>query len=121
MYFVGIASLIVAMGVTWMVTPATIRLGRYLGAVDLPGGRKIHLQPIPRIGGLAVFSGFLAGLAFAAIATGIVPSTLSRVRYRICSVPAGRSVQLQARLGMGSPRGVRVTVPTGGSFLTREW
>ena len=37
--------MIVAMGVTWMVTPAAIRLAHYLGAVDLPGGRKIHLHP----------------------------------------------------------------------------
>jgi len=79
MYFVGIASMIVAMAVTCMVTPLTIRLGRHLGAVDLPGGCKVHLHPIPRIGGLAVFSGFLAGLAFAALATGSVPSTLSKV------------------------------------------
>jgi UDP-GlcNAc:undecaprenyl-phosphate GlcNAc-1-phosphate transferase len=79
MYFVGIACLIVAMGVTWMVTPLTIQLGRRMGAVDLPGGRKIHRQPIPRIGGLAVFAGFFAGLAFAAVATGSFPSTLSKV------------------------------------------
>jgi len=71
--------MIVAMGVTWMVTPGAIRLARYLGAVDLPGGRKIHLRPIPRIGGLAVYAGFLAGLVFAAIATGNVPTSLSKV------------------------------------------
>lgn len=79
MYFVGIACMIVAMGVTWMVTPGAIRLASYLGAVDLPGARKIHLQPIPRIGGLAVYAGFLAGLGFAAFATGSVPSSLSNV------------------------------------------
>jgi UDP-GlcNAc:undecaprenyl-phosphate GlcNAc-1-phosphate transferase len=66
----GIASLIVAMGACWIVTPAIIALGRRLDAVDRPGARKIHAQPIPRIGGLAVFIGFVAGLAFAAWATG---------------------------------------------------
>ena len=70
MFLVGIASFIVAMGVTWMVTPAVIRLAGWLGAIDLPGGRKTHQEPIPRIGGLAVFLGFLAGLAFGAYATG---------------------------------------------------
>jgi UDP-GlcNAc:undecaprenyl-phosphate GlcNAc-1-phosphate transferase len=68
--FVGIATVIVAAGVTWVATPGVIRLSGYLGAVDLPGGRKTHDEPMPRIGGLAVFVGFVAGLAFAAYITG---------------------------------------------------
>jgi UDP-GlcNAc:undecaprenyl-phosphate GlcNAc-1-phosphate transferase len=71
MHFVGIACLIVAMGVTWLLTPLAIRLAHGLGAVDRPGQRKVHREPIPRIGGLAVFGGFLAGLLFAAWATDI--------------------------------------------------
>jgi UDP-GlcNAc:undecaprenyl-phosphate GlcNAc-1-phosphate transferase len=65
MLFVGVASLIVAMGVTWLVTPLVIRIAPWLGAVDQPGDRKIHHDPVPRIGGLAVFVGFVAGLLFA--------------------------------------------------------
>jgi UDP-GlcNAc:undecaprenyl-phosphate GlcNAc-1-phosphate transferase len=70
MHFVGIACLVVAMGVAWVLTPPTIRLGHRLGAVDLPGKRKVHREPVPRIGGLAVYGGFVAGLLFAAWATG---------------------------------------------------
>jgi len=70
MYAVGIASLIIAAGVTWLSTPLVIRLAHRLGAVDAPGTRKVHHTPIPRIGGLAVFIGFSSGLAFAAYATG---------------------------------------------------
>jgi UDP-GlcNAc:undecaprenyl-phosphate GlcNAc-1-phosphate transferase len=77
MLFVGLASLIIAMGVTWMVTPLIARLAHALGAVDDPGGRKVHTEPIPRIGGLAVFIGFVAGLGFAAYATGATRSLLS--------------------------------------------
>jgi len=75
MELVAIACLIVAMAVTWMATPATIRLARFLGAVDLPGERKVHHSPVPRIGGLAVFFGFASGLGFAAYFTGV--STVS--------------------------------------------
>jgi len=70
MHLIGIAVTIVAMCVTWMITPAIIRLAKWLGAVDLPGARKIHVKPIPRIGGIAVYLGFLAGLIFAAWASG---------------------------------------------------
>jgi hypothetical protein len=37
--------------------------------------------------------------------------------YRICSVPAGRPVKLQARFGRSGGRSVQVTVPVGGSSL----
>ncbi len=70
MIYVGIASFLVAMGATWIATPGVIRLAQWIGAIDLPGERKTHTSPVPRIGGLAVFLGFLAGMAFAAFATG---------------------------------------------------
>lgn len=75
MHFVGIACLIIAMGATWILTPPVIRLAHLLGAVDIPGGRKIHRHPIPRIGGLAVFGGFISGMLFAAWASGVDIST----------------------------------------------
>ena len=70
MWLLGLSSIIIAMGVTWAVTPLVIRLGAGLGALDLPGGRKLHSAPVPRIGGLAVFIGFAVGLAWAAYLTG---------------------------------------------------
>ncbi|HHU83283.1 MAG TPA: undecaprenyl/decaprenyl-phosphate alpha-N-acetylglucosaminyl 1-phosphate transferase [Firmicutes bacterium] len=39
-------------------TPVWIRLGRRWGLLDLPGARKIHPEPLPFTGGLAVSSGF---------------------------------------------------------------
>ena len=72
MIYLGIVSMIVAMGVTSVLTPSVIRLAHRLGAMDLPGGRKIHGGPIPRIGGVAVYFGFVAGLASAAFLAGFL-------------------------------------------------
>lgn len=72
MFLVGFASLVVALGVTWLVTPVLIHAARYFDAVDRPGGRKTHEAPTPRIGGVAVFLGFVAGMAFAAQMTGLL-------------------------------------------------
>lgn len=36
------------------------RFASVLGIVDIPGGRKAHLQPIPLVGGLAIFVALLA-------------------------------------------------------------
>ncbi len=52
-------------------TPAAARLARRLGAVDQPSGRRIHLEPTPRLGGLALLAGFLAPvLLFLPVSTG---------------------------------------------------
>lgn len=40
---------------TLMATPVVIHLAWRLSATDSPGVRKVHSQPIPRIGGVAIF------------------------------------------------------------------
>lgn len=45
--------------VTCVITPWIRRFALRLGALDQPGQRKVHLQPMPRLGGLAVFAGFV--------------------------------------------------------------
>ena len=41
-----------------LLTPLVRTLAVWLGAVDQPGARKVHQQPTPRLGGLAVFFAF---------------------------------------------------------------
>lgn len=48
-------------GVTFVVTPIVARLAISLGIVDRPDERKLHKKPTPRMGGLAVFAGLVAG------------------------------------------------------------
>ncbi len=72
MFPLAVASLMVAMVTAWLATPVAIRLANAIGAVDRPGARKVHREPTPRIGGLAVFAGFVAGLAFAAEMSGLL-------------------------------------------------
>lgn len=43
---------------TLVLTPLVRRLALALNLVDLPGQRRVHSQPVPRLGGLAVFAGF---------------------------------------------------------------
>jgi UDP-GlcNAc:undecaprenyl-phosphate GlcNAc-1-phosphate transferase len=55
----------VAFAVVVLVTPAVGGVARLIGAVDAPGGRRLNLTPIPRLGGLALFLGiFVPSLAF---------------------------------------------------------
>lgn len=43
-------------------TPLIRRLALHLGVIDRPGGRKIHVGPIPLLGGLAIYAAFIAAL-----------------------------------------------------------
>src|SRR5262245_50212603 len=70
MWAVGLLTAAVAFGTTWLVTPWVVRLAHAWGAVDAPGPRKVHAIPTPRVGGAAVFVGFVAALAVASVATG---------------------------------------------------
>jgi UDP-GlcNAc:undecaprenyl-phosphate/decaprenyl-phosphate GlcNAc-1-phosphate transferase len=56
---------LVAFAVVVVLTPAVGAAARLWGAVDVPGGRRLNLTPIPRLGGLALFLGiFVPSLAF---------------------------------------------------------
>lgn len=54
---------LVAALVTVVLTPLVRAFALRRGLVDRPGGRKVHLQPIPRLGGLALFFGVAVTLA----------------------------------------------------------
>jgi len=41
-----------------LFTPVVRSVARKLGALDLPGGRKVHDHPIPRLGGFSIFVTF---------------------------------------------------------------
>jgi UDP-GlcNAc:undecaprenyl-phosphate/decaprenyl-phosphate GlcNAc-1-phosphate transferase len=57
---------LLALGVVLVLTPAVGRFARILGIVDQPGERRrIHLHPVPRLGGIALLLGiFVPALAF---------------------------------------------------------
>ena len=52
----------VAAAVTFAVTPVVGVLARRRGWVYLPNDRTVHQKPLPDVGGLAMFVGFLAAM-----------------------------------------------------------
>jgi UDP-GlcNAc:undecaprenyl-phosphate/decaprenyl-phosphate GlcNAc-1-phosphate transferase len=47
-----------------VTTPLTMMLGKRWGAIAYPGGRHVHKNPIPRIGGIAMYVGFWLAVIF---------------------------------------------------------
>jgi UDP-GlcNAc:undecaprenyl-phosphate GlcNAc-1-phosphate transferase len=49
----------------YVITPYTIRFARKIGALDAPKSeRKIHVNSMPRLGGLAVIIGFTVSVIY---------------------------------------------------------
>ncbi len=44
-----------------LIIPFIKRIAFHIGAIDMPGGRHIHKTPIPKLGGVGIFLGFLLG------------------------------------------------------------
>lgn len=57
-------SAIIAALVVLAATPLAARLARAVGAVDQPSDRRIHREPTPRLGGLAILAGFLVPVLY---------------------------------------------------------
>lgn len=43
------------------ITPFIKKVAMHVGAMDIPNARKVHKVPIPRLGGLGIYMGFLLG------------------------------------------------------------
>lgn len=56
---------LIAFALSWTLSPAIRRVAFHIGAVDLPGERKVHSVPIPRIGGVVIALSFAGTLAAA--------------------------------------------------------
>ena len=55
-----LASLVAALVMSFAATPVVKIFAQKVGAIDVPkDGRRMHDHPIPRLGGLAIFLGFL--------------------------------------------------------------
>ena len=55
-------SLALAFGITFYAIPVIINVSNQKRLFDLPDERKIHRNPIPSIGGLGIFAGFITAL-----------------------------------------------------------
>ena len=108
--YVAVA-LLAALVVSFLMTPVVKTFAYKVGAVDVPkDGRRMHKVPIPRLGGLAIFIGFMVSVLILggvrgngqmqSILLGSVIIVVLGVVDDICPLPAGLKfvVQIAAAL-----------------------
>ena len=66
------AAFAVALAMTW----PSIWLAHKLNIVDMPNARKVHTAPTPRVGGIAIYLGFVAGALLLGVYTRQVAAVL---------------------------------------------
>lgn len=99
---------LIPMGISLFVTPLVIRLATRIGAVDQPNERKIHRHPIPRLGGIAVYSSFF--LSFGLIH--LINPSLRGFESLVSDRRAMLTVGLALVLGLGIFDDLRPRTPT---------
>jgi UDP-GlcNAc:undecaprenyl-phosphate GlcNAc-1-phosphate transferase len=67
-----VAAFVISLVVVLITTPIVRRIGLKSGRVDLPGGRKVHSQPMVRLGGVSIFLGTFTALVLAWAMGGVV-------------------------------------------------
>jgi UDP-GlcNAc:undecaprenyl-phosphate/decaprenyl-phosphate GlcNAc-1-phosphate transferase len=61
----GMLAFFIALCASLMLAVPVRALALRVGMVDLPGPRKVHLQPIPLLGGVALYGGVMLAILFA--------------------------------------------------------
>jgi len=62
LYLRYITVFLIALVLSYIITPIIGRLGKVFNILDMPAENKLHKKPTPRIGGLAIFAGYYASL-----------------------------------------------------------
>ena len=71
------AALVCAMVVSFIMCPLVKSFAYKIGAIDVPkDSRRMHKKPVPRLGGLAIFLGFMVSILLFAE---ITPELLRKV------------------------------------------
>lgn len=61
----GLLAFLIASSASLLLVVPVRALAIRVGMVDLPGPRKVHLKPIPLLGGLAMYAGVMLAILFA--------------------------------------------------------
>ena len=104
----------VALGVTYVGTPLVRRMVVALGGVDVPEDRKVHREPTPTMGGLAMYIALIASLVAARLMPGF------RDLFRESSEPYGVAIAATILVGVGMVddlRGMRARTKLAGQML----
>lgn len=105
---------LVCAGVSFLTTPLARRVARRVGAIDVPDDRKVHREPTPSLGGLALYAALGAGILVAWV------SPAFRHLFQTSTEPLGVLIAGTAILLVGAVddvRGLRASTKLAGQVV----
>ncbi len=112
-----LATFAVAALATWRSVPALVRFAKRVGWADDPNERRLNSEPLPNVGGLAVFGGVVLALLVALL---LRPMVLDDVLVKIAVILLGGSLLVIVGFiddQYGLPASFRLLVQLGTALL----
>ena len=94
--FKYILILLFSAALSLIATPVVRRIAIRCGAIDVPGGRRVHSAPTARFGGLAVYFAIITGLLFASLTNSFVADSLLEHGWKLFALTAAATVLMVA-------------------------
>jgi UDP-GlcNAc:undecaprenyl-phosphate GlcNAc-1-phosphate transferase len=101
-----VAAFVVALAVSLSLVPLARRLAFRVGAVSRPGGRNVNVQPMPRLGGVAIFFALWAPVLLLYVVDATVHAGIGAHANRLFAMLAGAASMLLIGV-LDDVRGVR--------------
>lgn len=100
----------------WLLTPIVRDAAHGAGLLDEPAERKVHAQPIPRLGGVAIGAGFYVGIAAGLVAARATGQRVDVVDEHLTGILVGMA--LIAGIGLlDDLQGMRARVKLGAQVV----
>lgn len=99
----------VALTAALLATPIVRGIAIRRGYLDVPGGRKIHQAPVPRLGGVAMVVAFLIAIGVAALSSQSMGGPTGLQSDRVLAIVAGTAVLVAVGI-IDDLRGMRASV-----------
>ena len=80
----ALVGFILAMSVTMVLMPLLMRWAAPLHILDMPAGRKVHMTPVPRVGGIAMAGGIFTALLLGARDFAPLAALLTGIAILLC-------------------------------------
>ena len=118
-----VLSFVLPLALALVLTPVVREVNRRLGMVDTPDARRINKVPIPRGGGVAVFSAVIFGFLAVQLALGFpaMPTLSNAQFYRLCAISAGVMLLGLADDRFSLPPLAKLAGQVAFAFLTWWW
>lgn len=86
---IAITAFLLALAAAWSLTPVVRDAAHGAGLLDEPAARKVHLAPIPRLGGVAIAAAFYIGIAGGLVTARAIGDSLNLADGHLTAILVG--------------------------------